>query len=316
VDQRLRRKLLVFNVVLVAGVALFLGRTFAGGSEDAKPAVPEDAVASMAEVPAKPRKQVHVEPKEAPSTPVAAAPVPEPVPPSDPTPAPAPVPVLPVEPPSLSNLPLTLLATSVTKPASYSSALVADSTARSSTYWRGDVLPGAGPIVAIAPRYVDFVNNATGKLERIDLGNHDAPRVAPPEPVTAARGPAPKDELSAQMDKAIVKTDDTHYKVDRAFVDQLLANPTALMTSLRARPVAAANGQPGGLKLSSVRPNSAPARIGLQNGDIITSINGNDLGGNDYDRLLEMYTKLKSARALSVQVNRGGKPLTLDYAIQ
>ena len=34
-------------------------------------------------------------------------------------------------------------------------------------------------------------------------------------------------------------------------------------------------------------------------GDVITSINGHDLGGNDYDRMLEMYTKLKSARSLS-----------------
>ena len=51
------------------------------------------------------------------------------------------------------------------------------------------------------------------------------------------------------------------------------------------------------------------------NGDLINTINGNEMGG-DLDKMLEMYTKLKSARALSITVTRGGKPMQLDYAIQ
>jgi hypothetical protein len=32
--------------------------------------------------------------------------------------------------------------------------------------------------------------------------------------------------------------------------------------------------------------------------------------------MFELFTKLKSARSLSVQVSRGGQPVALEYSIQ
>jgi type II secretory pathway component PulC len=223
----------------------------------------------------------------------------------------------PAPPPPITSLPLSLLGTSVVAPSRYSSALVADSTQRSSTYWVGDMLPGAGPVVAISGAHVDFENRNSHRIERLDLGeHHEAPATtAPVTPVVSSTAGAPASGLDHQMDNAIQQVDASHYKIDRAFVDNMLGNPAVLMGTLRARPMPAANGQPGGLKIAGVKPGSAAARIGLMNGDTINTINGNEMGG-DLDKMLEMYTKLKSARALSITLTRGGKPMELSYAIQ
>jgi general secretion pathway protein C len=309
-----RRRVWVFNLVLVTAGIGFGVRTLSHGSE-AKPVVPDDALASLAEPP---RKQVEPPPV-APKQPEP-APIAEPAPVAAPAPAPVPAPVVepPPAPPQPSSLTLTLLGTSVITPGRYSSALIADSTQRSTTYWPGDVLPGAGPVVAIAPRYVDFINRRSGRTERIEIGERKEQPAAEAETrpqVTTTPG-TPKDELTAQAERSIKQVDATHWNVDRSFVDGLLGNPAALMTQLRARPVPSKNGQPGGLKLGGVRPGSPAEKIGLKNGDLITAINGFDMGSGDYDKMLEMYTKLKSARSLSVQVSRGGQPVQLEYSIQ
>ncbi len=307
-DLSSRRKLWLLNLVVVALCVAFGVRTLAQGFEPRQ--IPHDALASLAPPPRAEAAPAPVEAPPAPEPKKVEAPPPEPEPVVAPAPAPEPI-----APPPLTSLPLSLLATSVATPADYSSALVLDSSQRSSTYWPGDLLPGAGPIVAIAPRYVDFINS-TGHTERLDLvAKAEAPRPVVGD-VTPGLPAVPKTELTEQMDKSIQQVDATHYKIDRAFVNNVLANPAVLIGTLRAKPIPSQPGVPGGLKLGGVKPGSAAERIGLKNGDTITVINGNDMGNGDFDKMFELFTKLKSARSLSVQVLRGGKPVSIDYSIQ
>ena len=55
------------------------------------------------------------------------------------------------------------------------------------------------------------------------------------------------------------------------------------------------------------------SKIGLQNGDVVTRINGYEMSSPE--RGLEIYTKLKDAKQVNVDVKRRGKPMTLVYAI-
>ena len=72
--------------------------------------------------------------------------------------------------------------------------------------------------------------------------------------------------------------------------------------------------KPEGFKLYAIRPTSAFAKLGLTNGDTLTSINGFEL--NSADRALEVYTKLREATSLELEVTRRGKPVTLKYTIR
>lgn len=110
----------------------------------------------------------------------------------------------------------------------------------------------------------------------------------------------------------IEKIDDTHVKLPKATVDALLADPASVAKGARVVP-AIKNGKPNGFKLYAIRPSSLYARLGLMNGDTIAAANGEDV--TTPDKALEVYTKLKSATELKLDVVRRGQPLQLTITI-
>jgi general secretion pathway protein C len=222
----------------------------------------------------------------------------------------------PLHPPATS-LPLVLLATAVSRhDESLSSATLSNTQSnRSGSYWMHEVIPDAGEIVDIRPRWVDFRNKTSQRIERVDLLGMAAPPPAPvaaPAPVVTGVPPAEGD-LSAEIDKGVHKIDDSHYDIDRALVDKILNDPSAIARSARIVP-SIKDGKANGFKMYAIRPNSVYAKIGMQNGDTIHSINGFEI--TSPDKALEVYTKVKSANSLSVQITRRGAPVSMEYQIK
>jgi general secretion pathway protein C len=215
--------------------------------------------------------------------------------------------------PQHTGLQFELIATVVTKDPAYSSAIIVDQTRRSAAYFVGDGLPGAGKIVRIAPRYVDFERGgAAGSRERLDFAG--ATELTPPHPPGLVPAPprrrSTNDPLQAEMDTALKQTSPTSWEISRTFVDHVLADPMMLMRSARIRP-----GKEG-LSVFGVRPDGAAERVGLKNGDKIVAINGNELAGAGVDQLLQLYAKLKTTEHLTVRVTRGGQQVNLDYSVR
>jgi general secretion pathway protein C len=215
----------------------------------------------------------------------------------------------------ITQLPLNLIATFVAGDASMATILNTQSQAQGG-YRIGSEIPGAGPVVEITYKHVDFKNNsAGGRVERVSL--LDEPRVAAAEPTPTVPQPTastgPQDEMTAAIDSGIKKLDDTTFEVDRALVDKLLANPLAASKGARVTP-SIKNGKPNGIKLYAIRPSSIYSKLGLANGDTIHSINGFEL--DSLDKGLEVYQKVKDASSLQVSVTRRGKPVNLNYSIK
>ena len=122
-----------------------------------------------------------------------------------------------------------------------------------------------------------------------------------------------KDDMQASIDNGIKKTGDNTYEIDKSLVDKVLANPMAVARGARVVP-AVKNGKPDGFKLYAIRPSSVYSKLGLSNGDTLQAINGFEL--TSADKALEVYTKLREATQLEVEVTRRGKPLTLKYSIR
>jgi general secretion pathway protein C len=120
-------------------------------------------------------------------------------------------------------------------------------------------------------------------------------------------------DLQKLIDRGVKQIDPTHYELMRALVDSILANPMAVAKGARIVP-ATANGKPDGFKLYAIRPGSLYAKLGFTNGDTLEKINGYAL--DSADKALEVYTKLRDAKKLDVEIVRRGKPLTLTYAIK
>jgi general secretion pathway protein C len=218
-----------------------------------------------------------------------------------------------------TTLPLALLATSVTNPPTYSAAAIVNTqSGKQGLYLLGEDLPGTGSIVEISMKYVDFVNTSANRKERIELIPNGSPPVAvntPAAPAASAASSAvdPDAAFLADVQKGVHKVDDTHYTIDRALVDKVLGDPTAVMRSARIVP-SIQNGKANGFKMYAIRPNSPFALLGMQNGDTITTINGYDM--SNPDKTLEAYTKLKSASNFQIDIIRRGTDQTMNYTIQ
>lgn len=214
-----------------------------------------------------------------------------------------------------TSLPLLLLATNVgvADDGSYATIINTESQQQGS-FSIGQRVPGAtGGLKEIHYKYVDFENN--GRLERLVLAGATAP-VAPPPPVATAETPAGEgsgDELQTAIDNGVKKINDTTYEIDRALVDRVLANPMGIAKGARLVP-AIKNGKSDGFKLYAIRPNSVYSKLGLQNGDTLQSINNFEM--TSLNQALEIYSKLRDASSLEVDILRRGKPEKLKYSIR
>lgn len=131
----------------------------------------------------------------------------------------------------------------------------------------------------------------------------------PPMPGLVASGSISETEL----DSGIKAEGETKFTVQRSFVDRVLQNQAEIMRSARIVPHEE-NGQVVGVKLYGIRRNSLLGKLGLQNGDLLRTINGFNMSSPD--TALEAYAKLRTASNLSVAVVRRGRPMTVDYDIQ
>jgi general secretion pathway protein C len=211
---------------------------------------------------------------------------------------------------STTSLPLVLLATNIgVKDDESYATIVNTENEKQGSFSVGDRVPGAtGALKEIHYKYVDFENN--GRIERLVLSGTNAPVT----PVAAAPPPPSSgDDLQSSIDNGIKKIDDNNYEIDKALVDKVLANPMAVAKGARVVP-AVKNGKPDGFKLYAIRPSSVYSKLGLQNGDTLQSINGFDL--TSADKALEVYTKLREATSLEVDITRRGKQEKIKYSIR
>ena len=118
---------------------------------------------------------------------------------------------------------------------------------------------------------------------------------------------------AAELDANIHQVSDTSFTVNRALVDRLLQNQAALMSMARVIPHEE-DGRTVGMKIYGIRRSSLLGRLGVQNGDMLRSINGFDM--TDPNTILQAYTQLRSAERLSMQLVRRGSPMSMDYQIQ
>jgi general secretion pathway protein C len=137
---------------------------------------------------------------------------------------------------------------------------------------------------------------------------------APPAPATATPAPpmVPGGISEAEMDQNIKAISETKFGVPRSFVDRILSNQAEILSSARVVPHEE-NGQVVGVKLYGIRRNSLLGKLGLQNGDLLRTING--FAMSSPDTALEAYTRLRTASNLAVAVVRRGQAMNIEYDI-
>jgi general secretion pathway protein C len=102
-------------------------------------------------------------------------------------------------------------------------------------------------------------------------------------------------------------------ELTREEIESALPEYRNLMQQIRVRPHFEA-GKPGGFMIYNIDPGSIYAKMGLENGDVIKSVNGQPI--ETTQQALDFYNSLKEGGAVTLEIKRGESTRELRFAIQ
>ena len=161
--------------------------------------------------------------------------------------------------------------------------------------------------------YVELARGDHNTIARWHVTDRPAKTAQTPSPYTPTPFTPPPPDSPDPLVDAITQIDDTHVEITSSGRDQVLANPLSLAKQARIVP-SMKDGHPNGFKLYAIRPSSAVRKLGFANGDTLEGINGYPL--TSADKALEVYTKLRNATKLDVDLDRRGQPMTIHITIK
>ena len=97
-------------------------------------------------------------------------------------------------------------------------------------------------------------------------------------------------------------------------VDQVLSNPSDVLTRLQPEIARDANGNPTGLTAKNIDSLPIAKTLGLQNGDVLQSVNGEMI--DSVSKIAEIAGKYGNAANLNITVLRNGKPISMTYNLE
>ncbi len=200
-------------------------------------------------------------------------------------------------------------------------AIIEDRSGTQSVYRVGQMIADSGKLAEVDIDRVIVDHN--GKRVAINL-----PKEEMPGPVVAAQPveihAAIDSDTADQSDNADADTADAydpnvedlgddHYKIPRDTITHSMGDLAQTLTQIRAVPNVQ-NGRTNGFALSEIEPGSVFDEMGLQEGDVLSSVNGQQL--TNPAQAIQMMGELNNASQISIQVIRDGHPTTLSYQIQ
>jgi type II secretory pathway component PulC len=119
--------------------------------------------------------------------------------------------------------------------------------------------------------------------------------------------------FSQELVRGIKKVGERRYEIKRRTLDQALSNLALLSNLVRVAPDMR-EGKPFGYRLFAIRADGPMAKLGLRNDDVLVSVNGLDIATPD--RVLNAYSKLKTASQFALGLVREGRQISQEYVIR
>jgi len=116
-----------------------------------------------------------------------------------------------------------------------------------------------------------------------------------------------------EMAEGIQKVNDTNYNVSRSMLNKVLDNAGKIIGIAAIAPKME-GGQSIGMEIRGIRPGTLLTNLGIQNGDILESVNGQPL--SNPDTALGAYTTLRTADKFNLSIRRGGRSMMINYSLQ
>jgi len=213
--------------------------------------------------------------------------------------------------PEITNLRLKLWGVALYDDESDSYCIIEEEKKREQGVYKvGAEVPGGALVKAV--EWDKVILRRNGKDEILEIEDTTGP--SKPTRFTSSRRSSSSGRSSATKEvKGVEVVSDTEYIVDREEVDNALENMSQLFTQIRAVPHFEGV-EATGFRLFAIRRGSIFDKIGLKNGDIIRSVNGQAM--NDPTRALALLEELRDASDLAVSVTRNRKDKNLSYTVR
>jgi general secretion pathway protein C len=178
-----------------------------------------------------------------------------------------------------------------------------------------------GSIIRAIESHSVVLQNASG-LCRLEMFKMQAGASTPsPRPATLARERSrrsPQSDRNAgltddEISQGIEKVNDSNYNISRAMLNKVLDNAGKLIGIAAVTPKME-GGQPVGMEIQGVQPGTLLTKLGIQNGDVLESVNGESLSSPD--DALGAYTTLRTAEKLTLSIRRAGRSMMINYNLQ
>ena len=204
-----------------------------------------------------------------------------------------------------TSLPVVLLATIVADPEAYSSCLIAEDKGDEGSlgYGIGDSVLGEATIFRIEQKRV-ILKRTDGTLEYLEMDGAKAP---------TPRSSGAKAAKAGKWD-GVKKDGETKFTIDQETFDKILENPDKLAGQIRAVPHTDDSGKVDGYRLSGIRRSSLFRKLGIKNGDVVHSVNGNDL--TSMSSALSAFESLQNERNFNFEVTSRKKKKTYEYEVR
>jgi general secretion pathway protein C len=209
---------------------------------------------------------------------------------------------------ALTSLNCTLIGTILGEEGESWAIIQDNQTNRQDRYPVGSMVSGAKVVMILRNK---VVLNLDGRDELLVMGIEKI-RTSKPEAERAVAPVAPRKDLPRQPREAL-RTEALNYTISRDLIQHSTRNIVQLMSAVRLTPYVK-DGRPQGFRLTQIKEDSLFKAMGLQNGDILTSINGQDiLSAED---MIKAYGAVKDGHSFSARIVRNNQPRTLNYRVR
>jgi general secretion pathway protein C len=169
-------------------------------------------------------------------------------------------------------------------------------------YHIGDSIQNATVKLILREKVVLTVNGKDEVLEMENPAFTAQGRMSGLQPAAMPSAPQESGALPAQK-----------ISLQRSLIEESIRDISSLMTQVKIMPHME-EGQPDGLSVSNIQPNSIFRRMGLRNGDILVGVDGQNI--KSVDDALKLYDNLKTSDNVSVQIKRRGRVRNIDYNVR
>lgn len=150
-------------------------------------------------------------------------------------------------------------------------------------------------------------NLKDGSCESIES---EAARERISSPINVLSSTESKRFKKAQKKIKGIENDGNSFTIDKTLIAQKMENIQDILTQARGIQITNPDGTLS-FKIVDIQPGGVFSYLGIENGDIITQINGQPI--SDLNMIMGLFGKITNLDKLNITINRGGTPTPLDY---